>query len=131
MPFTEVEEMTAEIKVSVTSEYVEGQSQPEKGKYTFAYHVTITNLGTAPAQLISRHWIITDGEGNSREVKGLGVIGEQPTIGPGENYHYSSFSVLDTPVGTMEGSYQMRAMDDSHFRTPIPAFLLATPGSIN
>ncbi len=123
--------MTAEIRVSVTSEYIEGQSQPEKDKYTFAYHVTIANRGDEAAQLISRHWIITDGEGTTREVKGLGVIGEQPTIGPGENYHYSSFSVLDTPVGTMEGSYEMRAMDDTRFRATIPAFLLAIPGSIN
>ena len=123
--------MAANIQVSVTSEYLDAQSQPEKNKYTFAYHITISNQGTEAAQLISRHWIITDGEGNTREVKGLGVIGEQPMICPGENYHYSSFAVLDTVVGTMEGSYQMKAMDDSIFNAPIPAFLLAVPGAVN
>lgn len=123
--------MTLDIRVKVTSEYLEPQSQPEKGKYTFAYHVTIENRGTEAAQLISRHWIITDGEGNRKEVKGLGVIGEQPTILPGENYHYSSFSILETTVGTMEGSYQMKTLDDTQFDTPIPPFLLAVPGAIN
>ena len=123
--------MATDIRVSVTSEYLEEQSQPKNSKYTFAYHVTISNLGTEAARLISRHWIITDGEGTKREVKGLGVIGEQPTICPGENYHYSSFSVLDTTVGTMEGSYQMQTLEGESFDTPIPAFLLAVPGVVN
>lgn len=123
--------MEADIRVSVTSEYLVDQSEPDNGKYTFAYHITIANRGTEAARLISRHWIITDGEGNRREVKGLGVIGEQPLISPGENYRYSSFSVLDTTVGTMEGSYRMKAMDDSMFDAPIPAFLLAVPGVVN
>jgi ApaG protein len=123
--------MSAEIRVSVKPEYLVAQSQPDKDKYTFAYHVTIANTGSEAAKLISRHWIITDGNGTRREVKGLGVIGEQPVIKPGANYHYSSYAVLDTLVGTMEGSYQMEAMDKSQFTAPIKAFLLAVPGIVN
>jgi ApaG protein len=123
--------MPNQIIVTVQSQYLEAQSQPEKDKYAFGYHVTISNNGDTPAKLISRHWIITDGNGNKSEVKGLGVVGEQPRILPGGSYSYSSFSVLDTRVGTMEGSYQMQAPDDSYFDAPIPPFLLAVPGSIN
>jgi ApaG protein len=123
--------MTSHIQVTITSEYLPAQSQPEKEKFTFAYHVAIENLGNETAQLISRHWIITDGNGTKREVKGLGVIGEQPLIEPGKHFTYSSFSVLETAVGTMEGSYRMKAQDDSYFVAPIPPFLLAVPGTIN
>jgi ApaG protein len=123
--------MSNAIEVSARSEYLPAQSQPEKNKFTFAYHMTIHNRGEKPATLISRHWIITDGNGSKNEVKGIGVIGEQPIIAPGESYHYSSFSVLDTNVGTMEGSYRMRAEDDSFFNASIPPFLLAVPGAVN
>jgi len=123
--------MSTDIRVHVTSEYLPAQSQPDKDKYTFSYHVSIENRGDVAAQLISRHWIITDGDGNNREVKGLGVIGEQPIIEPGQQYHYSSFAVLDTMVGTMEGSFQMKDCDDAMFQAPIPPFLLAVPGTIN
>ena len=123
--------MSSDINVSVKAQYMAGQSQPEKDKYTFSYQVTITNQGEEAAKLISRHWIITDGNGARKEVKGLGVIGEQPTIAPGEDYQYTSFSVLDTRVGTMEGSYQMEQADGTLFDAPIPPFLLAVPGTIN
>ncbi len=123
--------MSHHIEVTVRCEYLPAQSQPEKDKFTFAYHVAIENRGDETAQLVSRHWIITDGNGTTREVKGLGVIGEQPVIGPGEHFNYSSFSVLETAVGTMEGSYRMKAQDESYFIAPIAPFLLAVPGTIN
>ena len=123
--------MTADIRVSVAAEYLASQSDPDESRYTFTYHVSIENRGSEAAQLISRHWVITDGDGGKKEVRGLGVIGQQPTIKPGENYHYSSFSVLETTVGTMEGAFQMQGADGGEFEAPIPPFLLAVPGAIN
>ena len=119
------------IKVNVVSEYLSAESQPEENRYVFAYHVEISNTGDEPAQLISRHWIITDGDEKVQEVKGEGVIGEKPLIKPGDAYQYSSGTILETPVGSMRGSYQMQADDGSYFDAPIPAFTLANPSSLN
>lgn len=115
------------IKVEAAAEFVPGQSDPDEDRYVFAYHITLTNTGSATAQLISRHWIITDGAGKVQEVRGLGVIGEQPLLAPGQQFTYSSGSVLETPVGTMQGSYQMVAEDGQRFDAEIPPFVLAMP----
>ena len=115
------------IKVDAVAEYIAGQSDPDEDRYAFAYHITITNTGTVGAQLISRHWVITDGTGKVQEVRGLGVIGEQPTLAPGQQFTYSSGSVIETPVGTMHGSYEMAADDGHRFQAEIPAFMLAMP----
>lgn len=120
-----------QLTVKVSPEYLPRQSSTTRSIYAFAYHITIQNLGTKPAQLISRHWIITDGYNRVKEVKGEGVIGEQPRIEPGASYRYSSGVVLDTETGTMEGSYQMRTDDGRMFDVAIPPFLLAAPGSIH
>ena len=116
-----------QIIVSAYPQYVADQSDPERDHYLFAYTIRITNSGTVAAQLISRHWIITDGELRVEEVRGLGVVGEQPLIRPGETYEYSSGCQLETPVGTMRGSYQMVAEDGTSFEAEIPEFTLSIP----
>ncbi len=115
------------IKVEAAAEFIPGQSDPETDRYVFSYRITLTNTGTVAAQLISRHWVITDGTGKVQEVRGLGVVGEQPTLAPGQQYSYSSGSVIETPVGTMQGSYQMTAEDGHRFDAEIPTFVLAMP----
>ena len=115
------------IRVEAVAEYIAEQSDPDDDRYVFAYHITITNTGTVAAQLVSRHWVITDGTGKAQEVRGLGVIGEQPLLAPGQQFSYSSGSVIATPVGTMQGSYQMTAEDGHRFEAEIPAFMLAMP----
>lgn len=116
-----------EMSVSAQCQYVEDQSDPETGRYVFAYTINIRNTGNIAAQLISRHWIITDADGDVQEVRGLGVVGHQPLLQPGEAFEYSSGSALATPVGTMKGSYQMTAEDGHQFDVPIPEFTLAIP----
>lgn len=116
-----------QIQVQVRTEYLPDQSNPEADRYTFAYHITITNTGSVAAQLISRHWIITDAEGKEQEVRGLGVVGEQPLLRPGETFEYTSGSTFATPVGTMRGTYQMTAEDGTRFDAEIPEFILAMP----
>lgn len=116
-----------QIIVSAYPQYVADQSDPERDHYLFAYTIRITNSGTVAAQLISRHWIITDGELRVEEVRGLGVVGEQPLIRPGETYEYSSGCQLETPVGTMRGNYQMVAEDGTSFEAEIPEFTLSIP----
>ena len=116
-----------QIIVSAYPQYVADQSDPEREHYLFAYTIRITNTGTVAAQLISRHWIITDGNLRVEEVRGLGVVGEQPLIRPGETYEYSSGCQLGTPVGTMRGSYQMVAEDGTSFEAEIPQFTLSIP----
>ena len=116
-----------QIDVTAIPQYVSEQSDPESERYIFAYTITIENVGTVTAQLISRHWIITDGNSNVQEVRGLGVIGEQPLLRPGEKYEYTSGCQLDTPVGIMRGSYQMMAEDGTTFEAEIPAFTLTIP----
>ena len=116
-----------EITVSSQTQYVPEQSDEEKGRYVFAYTITIRNTGNVAAQLISRHWVITDGRNQVQEVRGLGVVGAQPLLKPGENFEYTSGTAIATPIGTMRGSYQMVAEDGSPFEAPIPEFTLSVP----
>lgn len=115
------------IAVDAVSAFLADQSDEASNRFAFAYTMTITNTGTVPAQLISRHWIIRDAEQQVQEVKGLGVVGEQPLLAPGAKFEYTSGAVLATPVGTMRGSYQMVAEDGVRFDAPIAEFTLAMP----
>ena len=119
------------IQVSVQVEYLPEQSDADNQRWVFAYHVTLKNKGKQTARLLTRHWVITDGEERTREVHGEGVIGEQPSIAPGGFYQYSSGAVLETEVGTMHGSYQMLAEDGTCFDADIPAFTLAVPRALH
>ncbi|MCW3149582.1 Co2+/Mg2+ efflux protein ApaG [Stutzerimonas stutzeri] len=119
------------IDVSVTPRYLAAQSEPEQNRYAFAYTVTIENTGEVAAQLLTRHWIITDGDGKVQEVRGAGVIGEQPLIAPGERHVYTSGTLLATQVGSMQGSYRMRAVDGHEFAAHIAPFRLAVPGALH
>ncbi|MEE4186208.1 MAG: Co2+/Mg2+ efflux protein ApaG [Gammaproteobacteria bacterium] len=121
----------ASIRVEAISCYLAEQSQPDDRRFVFAYTINIYNAGDATAQLLTRHWLITDADGRVQEVHGDGVIGEQPHIKPGETHTYSSGAVLETPVGTMEGRYGMVSADGVQFDTPIPVFSLAVPGVLN
>jgi ApaG protein len=116
-----------EITVSARPQYLADQSDEGADRYVFAYTITIRNTGAVTAQLVSRHWIITDSNGKVQEVKGLGVVGEQPKLAPGESYEYTSGAAIATPVGTMRGSYQMVAEDGTKFDAPIPEFTLSIP----
>ena len=120
-----------EIKIDVATNYIVDQSEPDVDRYVFAYTITIENLGDLPARLLSRHWVITDANGKVQEVKGDGVVGEQPHLNPGETFRYSSGAVLETPVGAMQGSYRMKADNGTHFEAPIPPFTLAVPGVLH
>jgi len=113
--------------VQVKTAYLKDQSSEDDERYAFSYTITITNTGNVAAQLISRHWIITDGEDQVSEVKGLGVIGEQPLLQPNETFTYTSGTVLDTVVGQMHGTYQIVAVDGTHFEAAIAPFTLAVP----
>lgn len=115
------------IDIGVETHYIEEQSIPEQDRYVFAYTITISNTGELPAKLLRRHWIITDSDGNVQEVRGEGVVGEQPDIAPGDLYRYTSGTILETPVGTMQGSYLMRGDDGQEFDAEIPPFTLAIP----
>ena len=119
-----------EIEVSAKPAYLADQSDPAKNQFVFAYTITITNTGNVTAQLISRHWLITDGEHRVQEVKGLGVVGQQPVLKPGESFEYTSGASLPTAVGTMRGSYQMVAEDGHSFDAPIPSFTLSVPRTL-
>lgn len=120
------------IQVSVEPNYLDNQSTPEENRFVFSYTVTITNQGEAPAQLLSRHWIITNGDTmTTQEVKGQGVIGQQPKIEPGESYTYTSGTVMEAPVGTMHGSYHMVSPDGTQFDVNIEPFMLAAPGNLH
>lgn len=120
-----------EISVAVETQYLPEQSDPDEERYFFAYSITITNTGSETAQLISRHWIITDANGKAEEVRGLGVVGHQPVLKPGESFDYTSGCPLETPVGTMKGSYQMVAEDGTRFEAPITEFVLAMPRTLH
>jgi len=120
-----------EIRIHVVTSYIDEQSEPDAGRYVFAYTITISNEGDIPAQLISRHWIITDANGKVQEVSGDGVVGEQPRLEPGEEFRYSSGAVLETPVGEMQGLYRMRADNGVRFDAPIAPFTLAVPGLLH
>src|SRR5690242_7786679 len=119
------------IRVDVSTSYVDEQSRPDEGRYVFSYTITIHNEGTVPAKLLTRHWVITDANGKVQEVRGEGVVGEQPHLQPGQGFRYSSASVLETPVGAMQGSYQMMADDGAQFDAPIAPFRLAKPGLLH
>lgn len=119
------------INVIVNTQYIEAESNPEANRYVFAYTVKITNNGDIGAKLISRHWIITDANNRTQEVKGKGVIGEQPYLKPGESFEYTSGTMMETPVGSMHGSYQMVSNDDEHFDAIIKPFTLALPKILN
>lgn len=123
--------LTLGIKVTVSSQYIPQQSHPQQKRYVFAYTVKIANEGEAPAQLKSRHWVITDGNGKVEEVRGPGVVGQQPLLRPGEQFEYTSGCVLETPRGTMRGTYQMRRQDGSQFDATIAPFDLTLPYSLN
>ncbi len=119
--------MPHDIKVTAQSTFVADQSDPDAGRYVFAYTIKITNQGDVPAQLVSRHWIITDGDNRVQEVRGLGVVGEQPLLQPNQSFEYTSGTALATPVGTMRGTYQMVAEDGLRFDAQIPQFTLSIP----
>ncbi len=118
---------TYQIDVSPRTNYLAEQSDPESGRYVFAYTITIRNTGSVPAQLVSRHWVITDANDQVQEVRGLGVVGEQPFLKPSESFEYTSGTAIATPVGTMRGSYQMVAEDGTSFDAAIPEFTLSMP----
>ena len=119
------------IRVEVETSYLDEQSDPHEHRYVFAYTITIRNDGPTPARLLTRHWVITDANGKVQEVRGDGVVGEQPYLKPGQGFRYSSGAVLETPVGSMQGSYQMVGDDGDQFDAPIPPFRLAIPGVLN
>ena len=119
------------IAVKVDPFYIEDQSAPEENRYVFAYTVNIQNIGTVAAKLVARHWIITDANGKIQEVRGQGVVGEQPYLRPGEGFQYTSGAVLDTAVGTMRGSYQMVGEDGNQFDADIPIFTLSVPRTLH
>ncbi|MBE0625242.1 MAG: Co2+/Mg2+ efflux protein ApaG [Burkholderiales bacterium] len=116
-----------DVSVSTETQYIADQSDEAKNRFVFSYTVTIRNSGSMPAQLISRHWIITDSHNEVQEVRGLGVVGAQPLLKPGEHFEYTSGTALATPVGTMSGSYQMVAEDGTQFDARIPEFTLSVP----
>ncbi|HNQ58756.1 MAG: Co2+/Mg2+ efflux protein ApaG [Rhodocyclaceae bacterium] len=116
-----------EVSVTAEAQYLAEQSDPQDGRYVFAYNIAIRNTGSIAAQLISRHWIIRDAESHVQEVRGLGVVGHQPLLQPGERFEYTSGCVLTTPVGTMRGSYRMVAEDGTPFEAPVAEFTLAMP----
>lgn len=123
--------VTDGIRVEVQSHYIESQSSSSDSRYVFAYQVRVSNEGEAPAQLISRHWVITHGDGKTEEVRGPGVVGHQPLLQPGQSFEYSSGCILKTPWGTMHGEYQMVRPDGAPFDADIAPFLLQTPFALN
>lgn len=125
------EAVTEGIRVAVSSSYVEERSYPALNRHFFIYHITVENRSPHTVQLVSRHWIITNGHGDVEEVEGPGVVGVQPSIRPGEEFQYTSACPLDTPVGSMHGSYQMVREDGTEFDAQIEAFTLVAPHSLN
>jgi ApaG protein len=119
------------IRVEVETSYLEEQSDPNRERYVFSYTITIRNEGRVPAKLLSRRWLITDSNGKVQEVRGEGVVGEQPHLKPGQGFQYSSGAVLETPVGAMEGTYTMTTDDGYEFDAPIAPFRLAMPGLLH
>ena len=117
--------------MQVKATYLADRSSPRENEYNFAYHITITNVGSDTVQLVSRHWIITDAEGDVEEVRGQGVVGEQPVLGPGASFEYTSFCPLKTNVGTMQGTYQMVTAGGERFDARIAPFTLAVPHALN
>lgn len=124
-------ENTKNINIQVVPAYIAEQSDPNNDHYVFSYTVTIRNEGDQPAKLLTRHWVITDGDGQVQEVRGEGVIGKQPYLKPGEGFQYTSGTFMNTPVGTMQGSYQMIADDGEKFDAEIPSFTLSVPNTLH
>jgi len=120
-----------QVDVSVATRFLAEQSQPEHNRFAFAYTITVRNNGSLPARLLSRHWVITDGDGHVEEVRGEGVVGQQPLIDAGKSHSYSSGTVMTTKVGTMQGTYQMLAEDGKRFEAIIKPFRLAVPGALH
>ena len=120
-----------EITIHVETSYIEAQSAPDEDQYAFSYTITIHNTGTEAAKLLNRHWVITDANGKIEEVRGEGVVGEQPYLKPGEAFRYTSGAMLDTPVGSMEGEYEMIDDEGREFLAPIPPFSLAVPNKLH
>jgi ApaG protein len=120
-----------EIAIRVATRFLDDQSTPADNRFVFSYTITIENSGQHPARLLARHWIITDSNGKVQEVRGDGVVGEQPWMRPGERYEYTSGAVLETAVGTMRGSYQMLADDGTRFDAAIPQFTLSVPRTLH
>src|SRR5712672_553607 len=116
-----MEPVPHQIRIEVETAYLDEQSDPKEGRYVFSYTITIRNEGLVPARLLTRHWVITDANGKVEEVRGEGVVGEQPHLKPGQGFRYSSGAVLETPVGAMEGTYTMQADNGQEFDAPIPA----------
>jgi len=125
------EKQQYDIQVEVETAYIQEQSIPEEGRYVFAYTITIKNKGAVAAQLLNRHWIITDANNKVQEVRGEGVVGEQPNLAPGDAFQYTSAAMIETPVGCMQGSYQMIAENGVEFDAEIPAFNLSTPHTLH
>ncbi|MDH5407444.1 MAG: Co2+/Mg2+ efflux protein ApaG [Gammaproteobacteria bacterium] len=125
------QDLSHDTRIEVETMYIPEQSSPEHEHYVFSYTITIKNHGTVPAKLLTRHWIITDANGHSEEVRGEGVVGEQPYLKPGEGFRYTSGTVIKTPVGSMQGSYQMLADDGVAFEAPISAFSLSMPNVLH
>lgn len=123
--------LTNGVRIVVQPRYVPDQSEPAESQYLFAYHITIRNEGAETVQLLSRHWVITNGEGKADEVRGPGVVGYQPVLKPGEEFQYTSGCPLNTPVGTMHGSFQMTTQGGEQFDAIIDAFRLAVPSALN
>jgi ApaG protein len=120
-----------EMSVSIVTQYLQEQSNPDQANFVFAYTITIKNTGTVSAQVISRHWIITDAKNHIEEVKGLGVVGHQPFLAPGQSFEYTSGSSLTTPQGSMKGSYFCVAEDGHRFEVAIPEFVLSIPRTLH
>lgn len=120
-----------QFSVASQTRYLPEQSDPDSRQYAFAYTLTIRNTGQVPAQLIARHWIITDSDDKVQEVRGLGVVGHQPLLQPGEQFEYTSWAVIETPVGTMRGEYFCVADDGERFETPVPEFTLQMPRTLH
>lgn len=119
------------IDILVRTAFIDNQSAPDAQRFVFAYTITITNAGQVPAKLLTRHWVITDGNERVQEVRGVGVVGEQPHLSPGTSFEYTSGTVLETPIGTMQGSYQMLADDGTHFEADIAPFTLSVPRTLH
>ncbi|MGZ8191127.1 MAG: Co2+/Mg2+ efflux protein ApaG [Methylococcaceae bacterium] len=119
------------IVVEATPHFIEAQSAPDENRYVFAYTITITNAGVVPAKLLTRHWLITDSNGKVQEVRGEGVVGEQPYLKPGEAFRYTSGAMLETPVGTMRGDYTMRSDEGDDFNAVVPQFTLSIPRTLH
>lgn len=119
------------VEVDVATRYLDRQSEPERSRYVFAYTIDLHNTGSVPAQLVARHWVITDANGKVQEVAGEGVVGKQPWLQPGEHFRYTSGTVLETDLGLMQGSYAMLAEDGTEFEAPVPVFALTVPRTLH